>query len=64
MKYIFCVKPRLKAIDSIGLIKEDFKDAGFRVTAITGVSGSDQPKEWQAHDERYFLRQEYYPRDG
>lgn len=61
MKYIFAVKLRNKPLQKVSFLKESYKDAGFMVSAVTGLKkGAPIDNSWRIAEPDYFLRKEYY----
>jgi hypothetical protein len=62
MKYILTIKTDNRCpVHKVVLVKDAFKDAGFTVSAITGLKATECLEEgWRTVDAKYFLQQKYY----
>jgi hypothetical protein len=61
-KYIFFIKPQDKIVKKIVFHKFDYKEAGFCVSAVTGVLEQNLIKEgYRCYDYLYYLKKMYYP---
>ena len=62
MKYVLGIRVRPKRVRSVVLLKAEFREAGFVVSAVTGLrEGVPLDPEWRVVDPDFFLRQAYFP---